>query len=306
MEYRDRFMRAIYLAIEGIPHQLMNLQEGISVIGGQYDVSDAEVLTVVQFLKGCIDRKEYDIVKKVLRIDPFFGVTDALGEICVCSYAVKKITDFYDFEELTAILDIINIDMFEGVFMQDSPVEIALWENKGRLIDYFNRRGFKNEYDIVEGWPTAFDDIDESCKPITVDDYKHVFEHASELFLNAISEKLQDEVIYIECHENGICRYREIFDSFEESRTFIMVQDGCFDVKLSQNLSKSARWIVFRKKNIGGRFKDSMICELNSSGKRILKMELTKHFNAHYRYSHHLLAYYIKQLNGFELKEGQM
>ena len=110
MEYRNLFLRSVYLAMEGISHQLMHLPEGVSVIGGQYDVSDSEVLTVVHFLKACIDRKEFDIVKKILRIDYFFGMTDSLGEISVCSYAVKNIEDF---DELTAILDGINIDRFE-------------------------------------------------------------------------------------------------------------------------------------------------------------------------------------------------
>ena len=59
MEFKQRFMRAVYMAMEGMPHFLMHLPEGIEVIGAQYDVSDEEVLTIVHILKASIDRKEY-------------------------------------------------------------------------------------------------------------------------------------------------------------------------------------------------------------------------------------------------------
>lgn len=306
MEFRDRFMRAIYYGMEGINHSLMNLPEGVNVIGEQNDVSDDEVDTVVHFLKACIDRKEYDVVRKVLKIDPWFGLCDCHGEISVCSYAVKNIEDF---DELTSILDIINIDKFEGVFMEDSPVEIALWENNAKLIDYFNKRGFKNEYQLVCGWLKNFEDVDENYKPkeITLDEYKFTFEYVSELFLDILSEKLQDEVIYIEyCNNKGLCTHKEIFNSFEEAQIYIRILNGFLDEKLKHSLSENGWWMVYRKKNRGGHFEDSMICTLDSRGKRIITMELTEHFNTHYMFRHHELSRHIEQINVGEMfNEGR-
>ena len=133
MEFRDKFMRAIYLAMEGITHPLMTLIEGIDVIGAVPDVENDEVLCVIHFMKSAIDKREYEVVKKILRIDSWFGVSDALEEICVASYAVQNI-DKDDFNELTAILDCIKISYFEGVFMQASPMEIALLYDKREVI----------------------------------------------------------------------------------------------------------------------------------------------------------------------------
>ena len=298
MEYKQRFIRAIYMAMEGMPKLLMHLPEGKPIIATD-DFSDEEYLSVIHLMKGSIDRKEYDIVKKILRIEYFFGLTDCLGEISVASYAVKIIEDF---ETLKGILDCIPISSFEGVLMEDSPVEIALWQDNERLIEYFNQRGFKNEGEIVEGWPKNFDDIGKSCvhKRITLDEYKYTCEYAKQLFLEIISEKLQsDEVIYLEYHNNrGDCKYHANFDSFDSAQCFIMRENGMFaNGKINEDMQKNGWWKVVRRKCIGGFYEDSMTCQLDATGYEVITFDVTEHFNPHYMFRHHELASYVDLVN---------
>ena len=49
MEYKQRFMRAIYMTMEGIPKLLMHLPEGKPIIATD-DFSDEEYLSVIHLM----------------------------------------------------------------------------------------------------------------------------------------------------------------------------------------------------------------------------------------------------------------
>lgn len=129
------FMSTIYEAEKGDVQELMNLQDNTIYID---DGDDDDYYATIQFMKRCYRDNKLELLKKIIKIDPFLMVSDMV-DTSVLTYVFEKASE--DMEKAIGILDCVPTKYLKGAFFyNESPFELLRRKPNTELMKYLESR----------------------------------------------------------------------------------------------------------------------------------------------------------------------
>lgn len=135
MTQAKKFMNAIYKAENGDARELMSLLDNTVYID---DGSDDDYYATIQFMKKCYRDNKLELLKKIIRVDPFLMTSDMV-DTSVLTYVFEKASE--DMEKVVGILDCVPIKYLQDTFFyNESPFELLRRKPNTELMKYLESR----------------------------------------------------------------------------------------------------------------------------------------------------------------------
>ena len=136
MTQAEKFMNAIYKAENGDARELMSLRDNTVYI---YDGSDDDYYATIQFMKKCYRDNKLELLKKIIRVDPFLMMSDTV-DTSVLTYVFENATK--DMEKAVGILDCVPSKYLKDgfIFCHESPFELLRRTPNTELMKYLESR----------------------------------------------------------------------------------------------------------------------------------------------------------------------
>lgn len=128
-------MNAIYKAENGDVRELMSLRDNTVYID---DGDDDDYYVTIQFMKKCYRDNKLELLKKIIRVDPFLMVSDMV-DTSVLTYVFENAAK--DMEKAISILDCVPLKyMKDKFFYNESPYELLRRIPNTELMKYLESR----------------------------------------------------------------------------------------------------------------------------------------------------------------------
>ena len=135
MTQAEKFMNAIYKAENGDVRELMSLRDNTVYID---DGDDDDYYVTIQFMKKCYRDNKLELLKKIIRVDPFLMVSDMV-DTSVLTYVFENAAK--DMEKAISILDCVPLKyMKDKFFYNESPYELLRRIPNTELMKYLESR----------------------------------------------------------------------------------------------------------------------------------------------------------------------
>ncbi len=139
MTQAEKFMNAIYKAENGDARELMSLRDNTVYID---DGSDDDYYATIQFMKKCYRDNKLELLKKIIRVDPFLVMSDTV-DTSVLTYVFENAAK--DMEKAVGILDCIPSKYLKDKFFyNESPFELLRRIPNAELMKYLKGREVNN------------------------------------------------------------------------------------------------------------------------------------------------------------------
>lgn len=139
MTQAEKFMNAIYKAENGDARELMSLRDNTVYID---DGSDDDYYATIQFMKKCYRDNKLELLKKIIRVDPFLVMSDTV-DTSVLTYVFENAAK--DMEKAVGILDCVPSKYLKDKFFyNESPFELLRRIPNAELLKYLKGREVNN------------------------------------------------------------------------------------------------------------------------------------------------------------------
>lgn len=139
MTQAEKFMNAIYKAENGDARELMSLRDNTVYID---EGSDDDYYATIQFMKKCYRDNKLELLKKIIRVDPFLVMSDTV-DTSVLTYVFENAAK--DMEKAVGILDCVPSKYLKDKFFyNESPFELLRRIPNAELLKYLKGREVNN------------------------------------------------------------------------------------------------------------------------------------------------------------------
>lgn len=135
MTLSEKFIDAINAADNGDTAKLLELDNNTIYLE---DGQDSDYYTTIRFMKKCYQNNQLELLKKIIRIDPFLMVSDMVDS-SVLTYVFEKASE--DMGKAVAILDCVPAKHLKStLFYNESPFELLRRKPNAELMKYLESR----------------------------------------------------------------------------------------------------------------------------------------------------------------------
>ena len=144
MTLSEKFIDAINAADNGDTAKLLELDNNTIYLE---DGQDSDYYTTIRFMKRCYQNNQLELLKKIIKIDPFLMVSDMVDS-SVLTYVFEKFEENVD--KAMEILDIIPEKYLrDNIYFHESPYKVLKRKPNRQLTDYLKNKGIV-EPDFLE------------------------------------------------------------------------------------------------------------------------------------------------------------